>query len=332
MSANGWLGLDVGGANIKASAPDGKRAFELPFPLWRMPEKLQENLGKVRDEMGEFAGVAVTMTGELCDCFESKTQGVQHIVRAVVDSFQGKEVRFWSIHGRFLNAVEALLEPLCLAASNWLALAEIVAGLHPKSRVLLLDMGSTTTDILYLSNGRILAKGRDDVSRLRSGELVYTGMTRTPLCFLEQEDVCAELFATTLDSHLILGNLPENLARVDSADGRPWTKFCAEGRLARMLGGDLDTTSREERYSLAQKTVDSQWSKIREGMIRVCHDLEEVDALVLAGQGSVWLRSRLQRDPRFGLTRVVDLESVWGADRSRAGCACAVAMLAEAIN
>lgn len=328
MRSNHWLGLDVGGANIKASAPDGRWALEMPFPLWRMPENLPEILGKVRSEMGEFHGVAVTMTGELCDCFESKSQGVRHIVDSVEKAFQGKDVLFWSVHGRFLKGHSALAEPLCLAASNWLALAEIIARNHQGARVLLVDMGSTTTDILFIAEGKVQVEGRDDSSRLKSGELVYTGMTRTPLCSLVQEGVCAELFATTLDAHILLGNLPEDSSRVDSADGRPWTRVRAEGRLARMLGGDLDTTTVGDRRVLAEKTVAMQWSTIRASMARVCQGKGKVDLIVLAGQGSGWLGTRLPGDPFFSQINRVDLNSVWGSDRSRAACACAVAMLA----
>src|SRR5262249_58784372 len=40
---------------------------------------------------------------------------------------------------------------------------------------------STTTDIIPIVGGRVVAEGCTDTSRLRSGELVYTGCSRTPV-------------------------------------------------------------------------------------------------------------------------------------------------------
>jgi len=39
---------------------------------------------------------------------------------------------------------------------------------------LLVDIGSTTTDLVAVHNGRVQATGRSDFERLISGELVYT--------------------------------------------------------------------------------------------------------------------------------------------------------------
>ena len=57
----------------------------------------------------------------------------------------------------------------------------------------------------------------------------------TPLCAVARRvlfrgrgcPVAAELFATTLDVHLLTGGLPEDASDTDTADGRPATKSCA---------------------------------------------------------------------------------------------------------
>ena len=76
------LGLDVGGANLKAAHTDGA-ALSRPFALWKDPGGLAGALRGLIAEMAAADLLAVTMTGELCDCFESKRQGVLAILDAV---------------------------------------------------------------------------------------------------------------------------------------------------------------------------------------------------------------------------------------------------------
>ncbi len=68
--------------------------------------------------------------------------------------------------------------PLTVAASNWVATALVVADEVPDA--ILIDMGSTTTDIIPIVGGVVRAIGLTDPDRLASGELVYTGALRTP--------------------------------------------------------------------------------------------------------------------------------------------------------
>ncbi len=76
------LGLDIGGANLKAATAD-KRAISVPFPLWKQPDKLPAALAELVAKFPDVEELAVTMTGELCDCFETKRDGVNAIVKAV---------------------------------------------------------------------------------------------------------------------------------------------------------------------------------------------------------------------------------------------------------
>ena len=134
--------------------------------------------------------------------------------------------------GQF-HLIAAILEnPLLAAASNWLALATIAARLVGQGGGLLIDVGSTTTDIIPLIDGNPAPRGRTDTERLGSGELVYTGVRRTPVCALADRlpfggvptGLAAELFATTHDVYLTLGALPEKPDDTDTADGRPATR------------------------------------------------------------------------------------------------------------
>src|SRR5437763_6925264 len=121
-----WLGLDIGGANLKAA--DGRGwARSVPFALWREPHRLADAL-RTLIACGPVAErLAVTMTGELCDCFCSKAEGVRHILGTVESVAQEREVLVYLVDGRFVTIGEATASPHLTAASNWHALANFAS-------------------------------------------------------------------------------------------------------------------------------------------------------------------------------------------------------------
>ena len=91
---------------------------------------------------------------------------------------------------------------------------------------LLVDIGSTTTDLIAFHGGVVPTTSRSDAQRLASGELVYQGVVRTPLCALarrigwrgEQLNVMNEFFATTADVYRLTGELDPAHDQQPSAD------------------------------------------------------------------------------------------------------------------
>jgi len=120
------LGLDIGGANLKAAHTDGS-ARTMAFPLWREPERLSAELAALCSAMPPYQRLAVTMTGELCDCFPTKREGVRAILHSVRTMAGDVPISVWCTTGRFLDIDEALCDPQRPAAANWLALAHWVA-------------------------------------------------------------------------------------------------------------------------------------------------------------------------------------------------------------
>ena len=147
------LALDIGGANLKASHSDGE-SHVLPFEVWKHPEDLATMLVRLSALFPPADSVAITMTAELCDCYETKAHGVHEILGAATRAFDGVPLRIWTIEGRFHSIEEVLERPLIAAASNWLALATVAARLVPEGPGVLIDIGSTTTDIIPLLDGR----------------------------------------------------------------------------------------------------------------------------------------------------------------------------------
>jgi (4-(4-[2-(gamma-L-glutamylamino)ethyl]phenoxymethyl)furan-2-yl)methanamine synthase len=323
------VGLDIGGANLKA-AVDGDARVR-PFALWRNPGGLSRKLAALLRGLPAWDALAVTMTGELCDCYESRRQGVQAILDAVEAVAAGRPILVWGTDGRFASVAETRENPLRAASANWLALATFAGRFAPKGPALLLDVGSTTTDLVPLRDGRPVPGGLTDADRLRLGELVYTGVRRTPVCTLVcalmGDAVAAELFATTLDVYLVLGDLAEGRSR-DTADGRPATVALARARLARMLGGDAETCPEVETTALACRAASAQRALLRRAFREVADRLgRRLRKVVLAGSGEFLARKVLRPKP-VPVGEVVSLAEWLGPGLSTAACAHAVATLA----
>ncbi len=322
------LGLDVGGANLKAAHTDGA-ARSRPFALWKNPGGLADALRGLIAETPTADVLAVTMTGELCDCFESKRQGVLAILDAVAAAAAGKTIRVWRIDGRFTDLAEARAAPLKAAAANWLALATFAGRFAPEGTALLIDVGSTTTDLVPLQDGRPVPQARTDPERLRCGELVYTGVRRTPLCAILGSEGAAELFATTLDVYLHLGWIAEDPANCNTADGRPATKAAAEARLARMLCADLETCTAEERKKLVNRVLLKQVHTLQWAVEEVVRRRPEPPRMVVtAGEGEFLTWPLLKQQEAIPPCDVVRLGNNLSPEVSRAACAYAVAVLA----
>lgn len=319
------LGLDIGGANLKGAWFDGKNAIcqSLPFALWRQPQRLADTLAQFLLTFPPTDTLAVTMTGELCDCFADKREGVQQILAAVRQVAVGRRALVWTTDGHFLPLAEAFTAlPLTIAASNWLALATWAGRLVREGPALLVDVGSTTSDLIPLLNGTPIPNGRTDPARLRSGELVYTGVRRTPVCALVRRGVAAEFFATTLDVYLILQEILEEPENPDTADGRPATVSCAHSRLARMFCADISSSDEVERLALARLVRTRQQRLLASAARKVRQ--KEHDVLISAGAGEFLARAALAHD---SWQKTISLSTLLGPAVSTAACAYACAVL-----
>jgi probable H4MPT-linked C1 transfer pathway protein len=327
--ARAVLGLDVGGANLKAAHSSGP-ARARPFALWKAPSALPDALRDLLRDWPAYDLLAVTMTGELCDCFATKREGVRAILDAVSAVAGPTPVRVWLTDGRLVGVGAAREEPLLAAAANWLALATFAGRFAPRGPALLIDIGSTTTDIVPLLDGRPVPRGRTDTERLRSGELAYTGVIRTPLCALLRHYGAAEVFATTRDIYLMLGHLPEDPSDCDTADGRPATRACAEARVARMICADLDTTTKSERRKVAERAYWEQWLQFAGCAGAVARSLRrDPETIILAGVGEFFVEMKIAEGQFWPQSRKVSLARELGDEVSRAAPAYALAVLAS---
>lgn len=330
-----WLGLDIGGANVKIA--DGRGfAVSHPFALWKHPQKLAQELRTSIAQGPPCDHLAVTMTGELADCFGSKSEGVTFILEAVAQASDSRHTRVYLSNGMLVTPQVAMTRPLEVAAANWHALARYAGRFVRSETALSIDIGSTTCDVIPLVQGEVAAVGKTDTERLLSGELIYCGIERTPICSLVESvpyrgakcPVARELFATTRDIYLLLGELPEDASSRQTADGRPATKSAARTRISRMIAADETLFNHKDAVVMARAIADAQAVIISRGVERVMAKLTSPPTAVIAcGQGEFLVKrvlERLQWKPR-----VVSLTQEIGVLPSRCGPAHALAVLAR---
>jgi probable H4MPT-linked C1 transfer pathway protein len=331
-----WIAFDVGGANIKAAHTSGE-ARTVPFELWKRPEGLPQILSAMAATFPAADRVALTMTAELCDCFSTKAEGVQSVVTAARAAFGNRPIRIWGTDERFHSTDAIQGRPEVAAAANWLALATLAARLLPDGPSLLIDIGSTTTDVIPLLDSRAVPRGRTDTERLRTGELVYAGVRRTPVCALATElpwnglptGLSAELFATTLDIYLTLGEILPDPADDATADGRPATVAAARDRLARMVGADRQGFSEDDARDLAAAADQALLARLVAAAERASlGTIGRPRGAVVAGSGEFLARRLAARVIESG-GPIIGLTEAWGPVASSAGCAYALVVLAS---
>ncbi len=289
------LGLDIGGANIKAATADGTFTVARHFPLWNQSHQLVEVLRDiVNDVRANF--LAVTMTGELADCFESKQQGVQFIANAVVKAATSPDnIYVYRIDGDWLTPAQSSEQWNSVAASNWHAIANLAAASDTNQSSILLDIGSTTVDIIPLNCGIPVPNNLSDVDRLQSRQLLYCGIERTPLCALldiaelanRRIPLAREMFATTQDAFLITGDATEDITCCETADGKPATRQYAHARLARSVCECPTQFSTEDALSLSQQIKTRLVSLLDDGLRLVIRDMQyPPQQIILTGHGN----------------------------------------------
>jgi probable H4MPT-linked C1 transfer pathway protein len=145
------------------------------------------------------------------------------------------------------------------------------------------------------------------VERLATGELVYTGVVRTPLAAIAPEvpfggqrvGVMAEYFATAADAHRLAGTLPEGADLHATADNRGKSVPESRARLARMIGMDAGAASESAWRGLAEAFIRRQIASIEVALERVLSgsDLRAEAPVIGAGTGR-FLAAEIAR--RFG--------------------------------
>ncbi|RLE50096.1 MAG: H4MPT-linked C1 transfer pathway protein [Candidatus Methanomethylicota archaeon] len=333
------LGLDLGGANVKAaliSASNGQvklHAIRRYLPIWKIgKERYGRSVEEVVQNLAPFDELAVTMTAELSDVFQSKREGVNFILDVIANTCEHFHVL--DVKANLITPEEARNGPLNVASANWAATGWLAGKLFPEDRVLAVDVGSTTTSIIPVDRGSIVAEGLNDIEKLAYGELVYTGVLRTNIAAIVDKvpvkgiltRISAEFFASSGDVHLVLGNIKQEDYSVETANGRGVSVEEAMARLARAVCGDLELLCREDVISIARYVYERQLLQVEEAILQVLSRLKWRSAKVLTlGLGSKFIAREAAL--KAGLREVSSLEDMVCRGASSTGPAFALACM-----
>jgi probable H4MPT-linked C1 transfer pathway protein len=334
------LGWDIGGAHVKAARiEDGVvvTAAQIACAPHEGLAELEAALRSMRARMGFAERHAVTMTAELSDAFADRARGVVSIA-AIFSHELSQDALFYAGARGFVEKRDVAVAAAAIASANWRAAAELLA--RRGDTALLIDMGSTTTDLTLIRDGVVAAEGQDDASRLALGELVYTGLLRgDPAAGLSLAPVdgrwaalIGERFATMADVRRLTGDLSPEVDALPPADGRSKSLEDTRARLARLVGRDCERGTPQQWDALAQFFARAQMRRIEDAIALIAS--REPAALsapiVGAGIGRSVISAFARREGRdyrdFGaLLPVAPAAASMAADCAPA---CAVALLA----
>lgn len=337
------IGWDIGGAHLKAARVQQgtvTKAVQVACPLWLGVAELDRAFAEAKGTVGTAPMNAVTMTGELCDAFESRTEGVAALVEIAARVLAPGGVLVYAGEKGFVETSRVRANAADIASANWHASSALVGRFMCEA--FFIDMGSTTTDLIPVAEGRPANLGKTDAERLVQGELVYTGLSRTFLMAGPDRVPFAgrwtplmnEWFADAADVHRLLGTLPESADMMETADGREKTPSASRARLARMIGRDVSEADDATWDRLAQFFAEAQIRTIMDSaMLVLSRGLLGKEAPVIgAGVGREVIRrlaERLDR-PFRPLDEVIAAEVSVRTEAADCAPASAVALLAAA--
>jgi probable H4MPT-linked C1 transfer pathway protein len=330
------IGWDIGGAHLKAARVQHGRVeavVQAATPLWLGLASLEEALDAFRAQLGRADRHVITMTGELCDAFASRREGVAGLAAIAANHLAPAAPSLYAGRAGFVELGEAASHAADIASANWHASAALVAL---KLRdALFIDIGSTTTDIVPIVAGKVAAVGYSDAERLASGELIYTGMARSFVMSLASRapfrgawtPLMNEYFASSADVHRILDDLPDGADKMATADGREKTVEASRARLARMIGREADEGAISEWEGLAAWFAEAQMRDIIDAaLLRLSrNDVPGAAPVVAAGvgEGVAAEAARRLRRPCLGFSSLIAAP----AEASHCAPAVAVALL-----
>jgi hypothetical protein len=299
------IGLDIGGANTKAAVVEDDlrvRIVSEPYEVWHDLDAMSDVIADVVGRLGlDGAPVALTTTAELVDVFASKREGVLYVLDAAGQALPGRRLRVMTTDGALVGIDTARAAPLACAAANWMATSMVVARSVPDA--ILVDCGGTTTDLIPIAEGTVVAEGRTDLQRLMAGELVYTGALRTSIAAVLSHvpiggvpcPVTAELYAITADAHLLRGNLAREQCTCSFPDDRGTSPGEVRSRLARVVCADPEQLADGDLDAIAGAVEDAQLTSITAALRRVAARLAPDVPVVAVGVGAFLARDAAAR-------------------------------------
>lgn len=304
MSFNTYIGWDIGGAHLKMASINQAGAVnfanQLATPLWKGLGSLENAMSEMHNQITEDpVKHTITMTAELADIFKDRKSGVKELTEFLRSHFDEQAFQLYAGNSGLIKADEVNSYVTDIASANWHATASFVAQNIDEG--VLIDIGSTTTDIIPFASGQLLNTAYTDHQRLRDNELVYTGIIRTPVmaivnkifCDGQWQNIATENFSTMADIYRLTGELNELDDMMPTADGAGKTPCDSARRLVRMIGLDLeDKDDINPCIEMAKNVANSHLEIINESLSKVLSrtEIKRTNCLVGAGAGRILVR------------------------------------------
>ena len=293
-----YCGWDIGGAHLKLACIDAEgdiiSASQMASPLWKGIDTLKNVLSLAREQLPDTELFhSVTTTAELVDIFSDRHEGVLKIKQELCHLFDEVNCFFYAGNAGMVPSAQVENYTNQIASSNWHATASYISRFVKNG--ILVDVGSTTTDIIPFGNKNVLNKGNSDFERMQSGELVYTGIIRTPVMAMVESvpyqgywaSVAAENFATMADIYRLTGELNEIDDMMETADGAGKEINDSARRLARMLGIDFTDISLLPHWKLTARYItEQQLMKIQQALLKVLYRMDSTGENLIVGAGA----------------------------------------------
>ncbi len=301
MSKNlSFLGIDIGGAHIKLVGLDEKQNVIIvkyrKCYIWKNPQKLLreiEFINSLSNNKKVLCGI--TMTAELCDIFSTRNSGAKTI-RNKCRKIKFKKLLYEKSKKVFESIDRS--NPINFMSMNWHATGRFIAKFLENA--ILIDFGSTTTDFVCIKKKKIMNVGFDDFSRIQNGELLYTGIIRTPIFGIKSSvnlnskefHIIPEFFSRTSDIYRVQGKIKKKFDIDEEADLSNKSVNSSYRRIARSFGLDFSNENKKLIHKLSEKVSKQQLSLISKNLDKLTKKfrMSKDTPLILAGIGQEVLK------------------------------------------
>ena len=263
-----YLGIDIGGAHLKIVGIDKKRNVTFisysKCEVWKGTSDLKKKLERLNSIIPHASvKCAISMTAELCDNFKNRKLGAK-IILDQCKSLSFK--KFFYVKSKDILTKKPKINDVI--SMNWHSLGRFIEDKIDDA--ILVDFGSTTTDFICIKNRKMQNKFFDDFSRINNYELLYTGLTRTPIFGLSNQiqirnqifQIIPEFFSNTSDIYRIKKQLNNKIDIDETADGSNKRIIDSLIRVSRSLGIDYNSRIKEKIIMICEEFYKIQMNQI----------------------------------------------------------------------